>query len=68
MKTCEECYYYVELGEGKKGNGDTTIVGNCFRYPPVVVVDKGSQYPIVGSTERECGEFKLGTPKKRTRR
>ena len=64
MKTCEECDYYVELGEGKKGNGDAAIVGNCFRYPPVVT-DKGSQYPIVGSEERQCGEFQ---PKKRTRR
>jgi hypothetical protein len=57
MKTCKECDYYIKLGEGKNGRGEPTIVGNCFRYPPTVTTE-GSAYPIVGSNERQCGEFK----------
>jgi hypothetical protein len=57
MNTCGQCDHYVHLGEGKNGKGEATEVGNCFRYPPTPT-EKGSVYPIVGKTERQCGEFK----------
>jgi hypothetical protein len=57
MKTCCQCYHYMELGEGKNGNGKAVQVGHCFRYPPTVS-SGGSAYPIVGAVERQCGEFK----------
>lgn len=56
MKACKDCYHYVHLGDGKNGKGESTEVGNCFRYPPTVT-KTGSAYPVVGSTERQCGEF-----------
>lgn len=63
MKACKHCFHYVHLGDGKNGKGEATAVGNCFRYPPVVR-ENGSSYPIVGSNERQCGEFKLSTQRK----
>ena len=59
MKTCKQCDYYEPIGEGKNGKGEPTPVGNCFRYPPVMGENGGSSYPIVGSAERQCGEFLL---------
>ncbi len=67
MKTCEDCYHFVLLGEGKNGKGETVEVGNCFRYPPVQQVSGGSAYPIVGAIERQCGEFAPLTKRKTTK-
>lgn len=58
MNTCVQCEYYLRLGDGTNGRGEPTEVGNCFRYPPTPLPEKGSAYPIVGKKERACGEFK----------
>ena len=67
MSTCVKCQHYVALGDGKNGKGETVQVGNCFRNPPIVTVSGGSAYPVVGATERQCGEFTLLTKRKASR-
>lgn len=51
-ETCEHCKHFV-------GNEDDQY-GYCKRFPPVAVVDEGSQewsQPVVMESET-CGEFK----------
>lgn len=66
MIACKDCHFHGPLGEGKNGKGEPVAVGNCFRYPPQITVSGGSSYPVVGSENEWCGEFRATTkPNKR---
>ena len=54
MKTCGDCRFYQFHSQNEKLEN----IGICHRFPPVAINENQSGHSIVGSTSRECGEFK----------
>lgn len=54
---CSDCKFSKLLpNKGRNGDGHEVIVHLCRRYPPQVMVNGQSTYPVVGDDEW-CGEF-----------
>ncbi len=46
---CDDCRYWSAPPTGK-------TVGECRRYPPVVLAEQSDEWPWTGATDW-CGEF-----------
>lgn len=62
---CEDCRFWV-FDKNALTENDKIKIGECRRYPPVVVLDPtpegmgfSSFFPMIFS-EKNCGEFKAG--------
>lgn len=57
MEKCGKCYWYRWVD---------SVWGNCWRFPPVILINKsflkieyGQERPEIFADDFACGEFKL---------